>query len=69
MGTPPGSFVLTPQNDATRTCIADWLGVIVVDPRDNSAREVQTSKHNHPWSRIARFAESQFLVARYPIPR
>ena len=52
MGPPLGSFATTRQNDATRLCIADWLGV---DLRDNTVSEVQTG--------------SQFLVARYPIPR
>ena len=37
---------ITLSDDATRLYIADWLGVIMVDMRDNSAREVRPGEHN-----------------------
>jgi len=37
---------ITLSDDSTRLYIADWLGVIVVDLRDNSAHEVDPSTHN-----------------------
>lgn len=36
---------ITLSGDATRLYIADWLGVIMVDLRDNSAREVDPGEH------------------------
>jgi hypothetical protein len=36
---------ITLSGDATRLYIADWLGVIMVDLRDNSAREVDPGRH------------------------
>jgi hypothetical protein len=37
---------ITLSDDATRLYIADWLGVIMVDLRDNVAREVHAGEHN-----------------------
>jgi len=37
---------ITLSDDSTRLYIADWLGVIVVDLRDNSAHEVDPGEHN-----------------------
>ena len=37
---------ITLSDDLTRLYIADWLGVIMVDLRDNAAREVHPGKHN-----------------------
>jgi len=37
---------ITLSDDSTRLYIADWLGVIVVDLRDNSAREVDPGEYN-----------------------
>jgi len=37
---------ITSSDDSTRLYIADWLGVIVMDLRDNSAREVDPGEHN-----------------------
>jgi hypothetical protein len=37
---------ITLSEDSTRLYIADWLGVIVVDLRDNSAHEVDPGEHN-----------------------
>jgi hypothetical protein len=37
---------ITLSDDATRLYIADWLGVIIMDLRDNSAREVNPGEHN-----------------------
>ena len=34
------------SDDLTRLYIADWLGVVMVDLRDNVAREVHPGKHN-----------------------
>jgi len=36
---------ITLSGDATRLYIADWLGVIMVDLRDNSAQEVRPGEH------------------------
>ena len=37
---------ITLSDDSTHLYIADWLGVIVVDLRDNSAHEVDPGEHN-----------------------
>jgi len=37
---------ITLSADATRLYIADWLGVIMLDLRDNVARDVHPGKHN-----------------------
>ena len=37
---------ITLSDDSTRLYIADWLGVITMDLRDNSAREVNPGEHN-----------------------
>jgi hypothetical protein len=37
---------ITVSDDGTRLYIADWLGVIMMDLRDNSAREVDPGKYN-----------------------
>ena len=37
---------ITLSSDSTRLYIADWLGVLVMDLRDNSAREVDPGGHN-----------------------
>jgi hypothetical protein len=37
---------ITLSDDSTRLYIADWLGVIAIDLRDNSAREVDPGEHN-----------------------
>lgn len=37
---------ITLSDDSTRLYIADWLGVIMVDLRDNSTREVHPGRHN-----------------------
>ena len=37
---------ITLSDDSTRLYIADWLGVIAMDLRDNSAREVDPGEHN-----------------------
>jgi hypothetical protein len=37
---------ITLSDDSTRLYIADWLGVIVVDLRDNSVHEVDPGEHN-----------------------
>ena len=37
---------ITLSEDATRIFIADWLGVIMIDLRDNTAREVYPREHN-----------------------
>lgn len=37
---------ITLSDDSTRLYIADWLGVIVVELRDNTAREVRPGEHN-----------------------
>ena len=37
---------ITLSDDSTRLYIADWLGVIVMDLRDNSAHEVDPGEHN-----------------------
>jgi hypothetical protein len=37
---------ITLSDDSTRLYIADWLGVMVVDLRDNSAHEVNPGEHN-----------------------
>lgn len=37
---------ITLSDDLTRLYIADWLGVIMVDLRDDSAREVDPGRHN-----------------------
>ena len=37
---------ITVSDDATRLYIADWLGVMVMDLHDNTAREVDPGEHN-----------------------
>lgn len=37
---------ITISDDATRLYIADWLGVMVMELRDNTAREVDPGEHN-----------------------
>lgn len=37
---------ITLSDDSTRLYVADWLGVIMMDLRDNSALEVHPGKHN-----------------------